>query len=234
MGKKIYKYDENYFSTIDTYDKAYWLGFILADGYIIDNRGKDNKSDAIGLRIRLAESEKPHLEKLNEDINGNLPVKIVKNYGTFNKENSKLSEIHINSTQIVDDLYKLGLSSGNKSCNEKFIKFNDPNLTKNFILGMFDGDGYITKYNSWSKRDQKNRVLQEWGINSSKEFILEAEKFLKEQIKGIKFQKVTTDHRCDDLYRLRTSSKKTIAELKKYFYESNCTSSYLQRKYNMY
>lgn len=33
-GKSIKKYNERIFDTIDTEEKAYWLGFIFADGYI--------------------------------------------------------------------------------------------------------------------------------------------------------------------------------------------------------
>ena len=32
-----YVYDSDYFECIDNNDKAYWLGFISADGYVIDN-----------------------------------------------------------------------------------------------------------------------------------------------------------------------------------------------------
>jgi len=37
-GKSIRSIDENYFGSIDTEEKAYWLGFIAADGCINELR----------------------------------------------------------------------------------------------------------------------------------------------------------------------------------------------------
>lgn len=36
MARK-YNYNDNYFENIDTEEKAYWLGFIAADGSIVNN-----------------------------------------------------------------------------------------------------------------------------------------------------------------------------------------------------
>ena len=41
IGNKKYNVDENYFSIIDNEYKAYWLGFLYADGYV---RMKYNRS----------------------------------------------------------------------------------------------------------------------------------------------------------------------------------------------
>ena len=35
-----YFHQEDFFETIDTEEKAYWLGFMFADGYIINNENK--------------------------------------------------------------------------------------------------------------------------------------------------------------------------------------------------
>ena len=51
-----YKYDINYFEVIDTEEKAYWLGFIYADGCI----SNDNKQQLI---IELCKQDKIVLEK---------------------------------------------------------------------------------------------------------------------------------------------------------------------------
>ena len=56
---------------IDTEEKAYWLGFIYADGYII-NSIKGKTSDAFG--ITLQEKDKGHLEKFKKSINSNHPI----------------------------------------------------------------------------------------------------------------------------------------------------------------
>jgi len=33
MTKGLYHFNEKFFNKIDTEEKAYWLGFIMADGY---------------------------------------------------------------------------------------------------------------------------------------------------------------------------------------------------------
>ena len=66
-SRKKYDYDETYFSTIDTPEKAYWLGFIYADGYISK---KQNGNPVFG--ITLAEEEP--LIKLNKCLKSTQPA----------------------------------------------------------------------------------------------------------------------------------------------------------------
>ena len=40
VHKSGYEFNEKYFEVLDTYEKAYFLGFIAADGYI--TKGKHN------------------------------------------------------------------------------------------------------------------------------------------------------------------------------------------------
>ena len=43
MGlSKLRKFDNKYFEVIDNCEKAYWLGFLYADGYIINNKSNRN------------------------------------------------------------------------------------------------------------------------------------------------------------------------------------------------
>ena len=51
-----YPIDKEYFSKIDDEHKAYWIGFLMADGY---NSGK---------YIRIDIQDKGHLEKLRDKI----------------------------------------------------------------------------------------------------------------------------------------------------------------------
>lgn len=98
-----YSYNEKFFSTIEN-TQAYWVGFIMADGYIFDNRLKDNKSNAYGVRIRLKHTDAPHLNKFVLSLEGNLPVRIVKNYGTISTNCSDLAELCLTNKQILDSV----------------------------------------------------------------------------------------------------------------------------------
>ena len=55
------KFNENIFDIIDTEEKAYWLGFIFADGYI--ETPKPNMKYTF--EICLSCKDKHHLEKFN-------------------------------------------------------------------------------------------------------------------------------------------------------------------------
>lgn len=55
-------YNRHIFDTIDTPEKAYWLGFIVADGYLNVNRRM--------LRIKLGDIDKNHLLKYINFLGG--------------------------------------------------------------------------------------------------------------------------------------------------------------------
>lgn len=132
-----YSYDKNFFENIDTEEKAYWLGFIYADGYVQKNTEKRNYE--LGIELQIGDIN--HLKKFNKSIKGNLEVKTKekfdKRYNHFNTH----CIIRLYSTKIVNDLINLGVIP-NKS---HVIKF--PNIRKDleihFIRGFFDGDGCL-------------------------------------------------------------------------------------------
>ena len=53
--QNICKFNEHVFDNIDSEEKAYWLGFIFADGYISSQEGNYN------FEISLKGSDKEHL-----------------------------------------------------------------------------------------------------------------------------------------------------------------------------
>ena len=75
-SRKTYVYNEDYFSEIDTKDKAYWLGFIYADGFITK---KTNGSPVFGMTLGEIEP----LEKLNKYMSSNKPIGEYKKTGSY-------------------------------------------------------------------------------------------------------------------------------------------------------
>lgn len=221
--KRKYNYDENFFECIDSFEKAYWLGFITADGYIMDNTKKNNKSDCCGLRIRLSIDDKNHLYKFHERLKCNKPILEVKNYGIYSNQKN-LCESTIYCRKIVKDLNNIGLTSGNKSTNEKFIILDNDELTKNFILGLFDGDGSITK-------DINNHT--EFSIVSSLEMTNNIRNFLSKKL-DISIPKITSNNNGKNLFRIRIFSKDSLNKIFNYFYKENCSQDFLDRKYNKF
>lgn len=112
------------FSEINTEEKAYWLGFLFADGSV-------SKKDNI-IELSLKSSDINHLIKFKAFI------------GAENKisQDKIRCRYLFSSKQMKIDLIKLGCTP-NKSLTLKFPKIKK-DLLRHFIRGYFDGDGCIT------------------------------------------------------------------------------------------
>ncbi|TCI26640.1 hypothetical protein EVJ32_04515 [Exiguobacterium sp. SH5S4] len=128
-----YHYDKDFFKVIDSEEKSYWLGFIAADGCIIDKTG------AKALKITLKGEDKGHLEKFKNAIKANVPVreKIAKSNG---KEYPSC-EIIIHSTELCNDIISYGIGH-NKTYAMSLTGIN-PAMMKHFVRGFVDGDGSL-------------------------------------------------------------------------------------------
>lgn len=164
-AKRLYSLDETYFENIDSKDKAYFLGFIYADGFITKRSSGQNV-----LGITLSESEP--LDKFKKYIKTDKP------YGIYNKTSSYSDKsieykLAIISNKIVEDIEKLGVVE-RKTLILSFPDFLDKELIPHFIRGYFDGDGsiFLTK--------PKNRDSDYLGINicGTKEFLIGLRKHL--------------------------------------------------------
>ena len=132
--KKKVCVNENYFETIDNEHKAYWIGFLLADGCIIKN---NNKSDTIKFELNI--KDKYIIDEFAKDIETDL---IVKDYKYGKKHNA---QIQIKSNKMSSDLSKYGITY------RKTLKINSipdipQNLIRHFVRGYFDGDGCAYLY----------------------------------------------------------------------------------------
>lgn len=134
-SKKFYC-DSNYFKNIDTQDKAYWLGFIYADGYI----SKAKYGNVFGLSV--AKKDKCLLEKLSKSIDSTYNINEYLSSG-FSK--SPYVRLTITDDKLCADLEKHGVffNKTNILLHPKLDKC----LIRHFIRGYFDGDGsvYVTK-----------------------------------------------------------------------------------------
>ena len=65
--------NENVFDVIDTEEKAYWLGFMYADGNI--------SSEGHRLEMNLGIKDVDHMEKFRKFLNLETEIKIAKQYG---------------------------------------------------------------------------------------------------------------------------------------------------------
>ena len=123
--------DESFFEEIDTPEKAYWLGFIYADGSVIGKM----------LAIAISEKDAQHLEKFRRAIKTTYPIRYVDNTKPTPSGRAKcrkLAYIHIYSEKICNDLRRIGVKDKFPNCDfEKWHNLSD------FVRGFFDGDGCL-------------------------------------------------------------------------------------------
>ena len=127
-----HKFDKYYFYNIDTPDKAYWLGFITADGYVNVRRST--------LQIHLGWCDRHHLEKFIKSIQGDFEVK--KEIHSVTKNN--IASLSIYGKEFVQGLKNHGLNN-KKSNHEVFDETIPEEFYPDYIRGLWDGDGCIRK-----------------------------------------------------------------------------------------
>lgn len=116
--------DSSVFDTVDSSEKAYWLGFIFADGYV----SKDNNFE---LSLSLKDLE--HLTNFKEFLKYKGKIYIDQKIGRC--------RLQFQDSQIVNSLKSLGCVN-RKSLILTFPTIDD-GFYSHFIRGYFDGDGCI-------------------------------------------------------------------------------------------
>lgn len=151
-------YNRDYFETIDTAEKAYWLGFIYADGYVIDNESSGNYEFA----IELQSTDSDHLKKLNKSLNSDKQIgfrsrskESLRKFTKIENYNKVCDSCFVRyyDIKIVRDLAKYGVIQ-NKTYSMKLPEL-DRELMSHFLRGFMDGDGCISggtiSFRSWKK-----------------------------------------------------------------------------------
>lgn len=135
--KKKYSIDETMFEKCDSPEKAYWLGFIMADGNInINNRG------GYRLIINLKNGDKNHLEKFRQFLNANVPIE-ERWISGGNAKSRKIASISICRKKIFNSLKQYGIIPRKTGMEQ--IRNIPEQYYSDFIRGYFDGDGCLLR-----------------------------------------------------------------------------------------
>lgn len=211
ITKPKYYYNKGFFEVIDTEQKAYWLGFIYADGSVI--KREFNKHC---LTIGLKEDDFNHLEKFCEALETN-------NRPTFYKcksaKTGRQVRIDVSCTKMCLDLINLGCVP-NKTYEKIRIPEIDKSLIRHFIRGYIDGDGWVV----CNKLKHVNSYNRNIGIISKHINILEdiASEFEKVGIECSVLPRETW-------FVLNAYGQENLLKLIDYLYRDS--TIYLQRKY---
>lgn len=161
LRKKTLNHKGNYsiFHNIDNPEKAYWLGFLAADG--CNYRRKQNAT----ILINIHQKDREQLEKFLSFCECDHKIDDYIATDGFSN-NTPMSKIQIYSSEMSNDLMQHGVPP------KKSLILQPPNIKEEYYLpyicGYFDGDGSINKtsqYNNYSISIQGTKEILEW-INS--------------------------------------------------------------------
>ncbi len=124
--------NETVFDVIDSEEKAYWLGFLAADG---------NVTDANQIQLELKREDEEHLKKFCKFVG--LPVSRVKRYS------ETTSYLGFKSVRLANGLKNHGVTPRKTFSLKPPIL--DGNIQNHFWRGMVDGDGSIPASRRYGK-----------------------------------------------------------------------------------
>jgi hypothetical protein len=208
-----YKIDETFFDNIDSEEKAYWLGFIYADGFITSQNN---------FGMALARRDIGHLYKLLRSLKSNHHLHDYITNNEYGK--NQYTRFLVKSEKIFNQLESKGVKL------RKSLILTYPNesilpksLYSHFIRGYFDGDGSLVL--------SKNSI--NFKICGTKEFLTSLIDIFNE-VSNYDFQYKLFKRKEDDKnnYYISYGGKYKIYTIMNYLYENS--TIYLDRKMEKY
>lgn len=177
LDNKTRVFNDRYFQNIDTPTKAYWIGYIYADGYIVYNPNKR----IYEFGMQLQKLDKQVLIDLNNELGGVHEITEGHFEGfILNNKNITISDsvrLRVYSKNLVEDLMQKNILC-NKTYKPEFPILNTYFI--DFLRGYIDGDGciyvnkfkkyyptiHITSYNKKILNYISNKVYKEYNLKS--------------------------------------------------------------------
>ena len=128
--------NHDFFEVIDTEEKAYWLGFLMADGNVYD-RGNNYT-----ISLKLQTKDRDSVIAFREALETNATLEEFE--GTRKGAKTYSTSLRVNSLKMAEDLARYGVVP-RKSRKERISENIPEELKHHFIRGYFDGDGHISK-----------------------------------------------------------------------------------------
>lgn len=204
------KVDIDFFKSIDTEEKAYFLGLIMAGGSI-DARVTKHGNTSYILELCLHNKDRYILEKFKFVISADTEV--------VYKNNTNSSRISICCTDFCKNLINNGVAI-NKTSFEIIPSSIPENLKHHFVRGFFDGDGCITTNLIGRTRAKLHFVSGEKMMNDLRDFF---------ESKGLNYsEKSLHKHKGANAYELETANLPNIAKAYDVLYKD--ATVFLNRK----
>lgn len=207
-----YFHNEAFFEKIDSEEKAYWLGFLFADGYILNNE-KRYGQDAFALTV--AKDSEDSLIKFKRSIQATNPI----TWDTSKEKSQPQGRILMYSQKTVNDLIDKGCVK-QKSLILQPPKGVPKELINHFIRGFFDGDGSLTKHELSS-----NSIAFNINITSTYEMV----KWIRETLQ---MGQIFPEKRREQTWYFAVGGNQQVIKIYHYLYDN--ATIWMDRKYERF
>lgn len=218
-----YTVNSNFFQFIDTEEKAYWLGFLMADSTMLSYKSSVEKKYSLSLKLSLV--DKTQVENFKSAIGGNAPVHEITAIRPGFKDTYQ-AIFKVNDQVFCKHLLRHGIVE--RRTGKKYLPESVPlSFIPHFIRGYFDGDGSI-RYQLQETKNGNNKYIRALVFACSKpiqESILQIYKSIGVSKDAIKIKEMK-DCNTVSVYR-----KDEIPKIVSYLY--NNSSICLDRKYQI-
>ena len=218
MAKKSrrYKVNHDFFSVIDTEEKAYFLGFLYADGYNYHAVGR--------VSIGIHEKDVEILKMWLSCMESNYPI--YRRIDSRPGRNSIINTVEITSRKLSDDLAAIGCTqSKTKTITMPCLPVN---LIRHFIRGYFDGDGSVVVSHKMFQGYDCSVVRA--SITSNINFLKELMRVISAQMGSTKSMSVVPDKRHDQIGSFSISGIKKVTDFLSWIYDDCVISMSRKRK----
>lgn len=193
-------------------ERDYWVGFIMADGHIIQPKSPNAQ---MALQITLSSKDKDHLQKLKEFLNVDAKIR---EYNFHHKKYDRIYKacsIRITSDSLCRELRRLGVKGKDSAPAPELRK------SRHFWRGFVDGDGTL-----YIRQDTKKGRLV-LNIVGTSTILNQCLTFIQEQAPRFKGQV----RKEANIFKISTSSS-TAMVIASYLYDNSSVS--LTRKHRVY
>lgn len=219
LGTKYLAYNSSYFEKIDTHEKAYWLGFLYADGYV-------TSGDRWGLELSIVDKE--HMQNLLNAFECNSRIK------TRSRNGHEYCLFQIKNKRMYSSLVDAGVIR-NKTCALEFPsrEIVEEIFYADFIRGFFDGDGCVTfSENPYIRPDRNNKEYT--ALRKTVNIVCKSETFLRNIMLILERSDIHFNwflNKRDNLFILQTRKNDEINKFYNFIYGTSHEKIRLSRKY---
>lgn len=211
---------KDYFRTIDTEAKAYFLGFLITDGCVSE---PDIKNGHPNYRIRLEVQDKDSyiLNILKEELKLTGPNLYQRN--KIGKNSISITQsLSWYSTEMAMDLSKFGVVP--RKTSTTFLPEIKESLMPHLIRGLIDGDGWITE--THTANNKSHLVI---GFCGSEKCVVQVRNYLVNRLNIYNVKIVKSE---ENLWQISWAAKEDVKKIGNFLYRD--ANIYLTRKFNKY